>query len=175
MRILLTGPAGSGKTTCRLQLRSMMPHFTFYVRSVEGEAQVFLIGESDPVTFEDPYLDYAQQMTQPNIVYTIARYADVAPANRLAVDCSVYIHCGVKQRVERLLARNPDLTPEIVADHISHEPIDIEYETTCDYSFDTSGDRDSTTQTLIHFVDQLNLRPPIWDPTDIARMRHLYL
>lgn len=177
MKILLTGLAGSGKTTCRLQLRSLLPHYVFYVRNIEGEASIYHIGESVPELTEDLNLDVARQLCarHSNVVLTIARYAEVPLEARLAPDISVYVHCNLVQRIERLLARDPSLTIEAITEYISTEPIDIEYEMTCDYSFDTTGDRSLLTQTLIDFVDQHSLRPAVWDESNPALMKQLYL
>jgi dephospho-CoA kinase len=177
MKILVTGLAGSGKTTTRLQLRSLTPHYVFYVRNMEGEASIYTPGDTVPQIAEDPNLEIAHALCTKynNVVFTIARYVEVPVPQRLPVDITVHVHCNLVQRVERILARDPSLSIDTISEYISSEPIDTDFEQSSDYSFDTSGHRDLLTQTLIHFVDQLKLRPSVWDPNDIAYMKQLYL
>lgn len=168
MKILLVGNAGSGKTTVRLMLRSMMPQYRFYHRNMEGNAWIYDVG-GDPVLTPDIDFSVARVYNQyPNVVFVLPTASDVV--NVITPDLTVRIFCETRERINRILLRTPFLPRQDVVDFISKEEPFDKY----DMTIINTHSRQQLNDEVCDLVSKYNLRPHMWDGEDLPKMRSIY-
>lgn len=161
MRIVVTGNSGTGKTTTRLMLRSMLPHYTVIIVNVEMELFLQLPQDPQPTQIETPDVvewiaDYVTH--HDNVIVSMLYFFDKADQH-FPYDLVLYMACEYNIRRERVIKRSsiPKEDWNYVDDVLSTQPQLIQ-RTPEILMIDNSGTLEQLTNTLIDLVDQLQIR-----------------